>query len=69
MKIFKIVVGVLFFTSMVKGFIRDSVGIPMRDGVHLGTDLYFPVTSLPPWPTLLQRTLMRESGTVYTYFL
>lgn len=28
----------------------------MRDSVRLGTDIYLPSTSNPPWPVLLQRT-------------
>ena len=46
----------LTISSLASGYITDSTGVPMRDGIRLGTDLYFPVTSLPPWPTLLQRT-------------
>jgi len=37
-------------------YIQDSVGVPMRDSVKLGTDLYFPSSSGPPWPALMQRT-------------
>lgn len=40
------------------GYITDSTGVPMRDGIKLGSDLYFPIPLVhpPPWPTLLQRT-------------
>jgi predicted acyl esterase len=37
-------------------YIQDSTGVPMRDSVKLGTDLYFPSSSGPPWPALVQRT-------------
>jgi len=37
-------------------YIQDSTGVPMRDSVKLGTDLYFPASSGPPWPALVQRT-------------
>lgn len=44
------------FTPLLFGFIKDSIGVPMRDSIKLGTDLYYPQTSLPPWSTILQRT-------------
>ncbi len=37
-------------------YIPDSTGVPMRDSVNLGTDLYFPSTIAPPWPSIIQRT-------------
>jgi hypothetical protein len=55
MKLLKTIM-VVSILSTGYAYIRDSVGVPMRDGIHLGTDIYYPVTSLPPWPTLLQRT-------------
>jgi len=54
--IFKGLLLVSIIISLSFGFIRDSTGVPMRDGINLGTDLYYPVTYFPPWPTLLQRT-------------
>jgi len=48
----------IIFVMTIPGwsYIRDSTGIPMRDSVKLGTDLYFPSASGPPWPALMQRT-------------
>jgi predicted acyl esterase len=42
--------------TMLSGYIQDSTGVAMRDSVRLGTDLYYPQTSMPPWPSILQRT-------------
>lgn len=47
---------VLLLTVSLHGYIKDSTGVPMRDSVYLGTDIYFPTSSNPPWPVLVQRT-------------
>ncbi|HEX7319415.1 MAG TPA: CocE/NonD family hydrolase [bacterium] len=48
---------ILYLTmTMLSGYIQDSAGVVMRDSVRLGTDLYYPQTSTPPWPSVLQRT-------------
>ena len=39
-----------------------SVMVPMRDGVHLSTDLYVPVTSEPRLPSILIRTPYSKTG-------
>src|ERR1700691_637904 len=36
--------------------LQKSVMIPMRDGVHLATDLYFPEGAAEPLPVVLIRT-------------
>jgi len=38
--------------------------IPMRDGVHLSTDLYFPDGAKGPLPTVLIRTVYNKNGTL-----
>ncbi len=35
---------------------RHTHRVPMRDGVHLATDVYLPTPSSGPWPVLLERT-------------
>ncbi|OPX17506.1 hypothetical protein BXT86_06135 [candidate division WOR-3 bacterium 4484_100] len=47
---------ILIIFTISFGYVYDSTGVEMRDGIKLGTDIYYPVTSFPPWPTLLQRT-------------
>ncbi len=42
--------------AALSGYIQDSTGVAMRDSVRLGTDLFYPQTSTPPWPSILQRT-------------
>lgn len=37
--------------------------VPMRDGVHLATDVYLPATGAGPWVTLLERTPYDRRGT------
>ena len=32
--------------------LEPNVMIPMRDGVHLATDLYRPLTGSGPWPVV-----------------
>ncbi|MGE0551788.1 MAG: CocE/NonD family hydrolase [Gemmatimonadales bacterium] len=39
-----------------------SVFIPMRDGVRLATDLYFPIGAPEPYPTVLLRTPYDKTG-------
>src|SRR5450432_3003772 len=39
-----------------------SVMIPMRDGVHLSTDLYFPRSEQRKWPVILIRTPYSKTG-------
>src|SRR3990170_7245725 len=36
--------------------LEQNVMIPLRDGVRLATDLYFPAGSSGPWPVILFRT-------------
>ncbi|MEO0081843.1 MAG: CocE/NonD family hydrolase [candidate division WOR-3 bacterium] len=42
--------------TQAQAFIKETRMVRMRDGIQLATDIYYPVTSLPPWPTILQRT-------------
>lgn len=41
-------------------FVQHDVMVPMRDGVHLATDIYYPSEALPgtgqAWPVILERT-------------
>jgi putative CocE/NonD family hydrolase len=46
---------------------QQPVMVPMRDGVRLATDLYFPLSGSPPWPAILIRTpYMKERYAEYT---
>ncbi len=49
---------ILYAFTIGFGYIRDSTGVPMRDGVRLGTDIYRPWWNSPltKAPALLQRT-------------
>ncbi len=47
----------LILTGNLRGFVKDSVMIPMRDGVRLNTNIYFPSTQYDfPRPVVLLRT-------------
>ncbi len=48
----------LIFVVVLFGYQRDSVGMPMRDGIKLGTDIYRPFWNNPilKAPALIQRT-------------
>ncbi len=41
---------------------KETVMIPMRDGVKLATDIYFPVYSNIQWPVILNRTPYNKSA-------
>jgi putative CocE/NonD family hydrolase len=41
---------------------KDTVMIPMRDGVKLATDIYFPVNNSTQWPVILRRTPYNKSA-------
>ena len=51
-------VSVLIILSLGFGYISDTTGVPMRDGIRLGTDIYRPFWCIWPLsaPVLLQRT-------------
>jgi putative CocE/NonD family hydrolase len=36
--------------------VLNDVPVPMRDGVRLSADVYFPANGSGPWPVLLART-------------
>ena len=42
---------------------RMVVRVPMRDGVHLATDVYLPAEGTGPWLALLERTPYGRRGT------
>ncbi len=44
--------------------LEKSVQIPMRDGVNLSTDLYFPEGAKGPLPAVLIRTVYNKKGTL-----
>lgn len=46
----------LIFVSALYAFIKETRMIRMRDGIRLVTDIYYPITSVPPWPTIISRT-------------
>ncbi len=46
----------IILLSNLNSFIKETRMIRMRDGVRLATDIYYPVTSLPPWPAIISRT-------------
>ncbi|MEO0106413.1 MAG: CocE/NonD family hydrolase [candidate division WOR-3 bacterium] len=59
MKIFIKCFFCLFLAIPLVGYQTDSTGVPMRDGVRLGTDIYLPFWFIPyitDGPVLLQRT-------------
>jgi putative CocE/NonD family hydrolase len=43
-------------TTDIPGVVRRTLRVPMRDGVHLATDLYLPHAPQGPLPVLLERT-------------
>ncbi len=45
------------------GVRRITVRVPMRDGVHLATDVYLPADGAGPWIALLERTPYGRRGT------
>jgi len=53
-----IIMWVLIITTLLFGYQTDSVGMPMRDGIKLGTDIYRPFWNNPIFkaPALIQRT-------------
>ncbi len=42
--------------------VEKSMMMPMRDGVRLSTDLYFPENDEPSWPVILLRTPYSKTG-------
>jgi uncharacterized protein len=42
--------------------VEHGLRVPMRDGVHLASDVYRPVAA-GPWPSLLERTPYNRAGT------
>ena len=49
---------------------KATIEVPMRDGIVLATDLYFPRAETPPYPTILIRTpynraMLEEYGRYY----
>ncbi len=53
----KLILFVLIFVGLSRGFVKDSVMVPMRDGVRLNTNIYFPSTRYDfPRPVVLIRT-------------
>ena len=47
----------------VQAMIRTEVNVPMRDGVHLATDVYLPEAhSTDSWPVILERTPYDKRG-------
>jgi len=46
-----------------EGVRRFTVRLPMRDGVHLATDVYLPAAGSGPWAALLERTPYDRRGT------
>ena len=57
MKYWIVALAIFFVQTKLYGFVKDSVMIPMRDGVHLYANIYFPDdTSDFPLPVILRRT-------------
>jgi putative CocE/NonD family hydrolase len=65
----KILIGLIIISSSYgtenKGFrLEKSTMIPMRDGIRLSTDLYFPEDAKGKLPTVLIRTVYNKNGTL-----
>ena len=45
--------------------VEKSVFMPMRDGIHLSTDLYFPQSEAEKYPIILMRTPYSKNGAGY----
>ena len=49
--------------AVATGVTRMTLRVPMRDGIHLATDVYLPAEGAGPWVVLLERTPYGRRGT------
>jgi predicted acyl esterase len=60
--LFVIIFQLVFLSICTKAFKNETIVVPMRDGIKLATDLYFPEGSNGPWPLILIRTPNYKEG-------
>ena len=53
---FRLLVAAIALVQEPSARLEPNVMVPMRDGVRLATDLYFPTAGSGPWPVILVRT-------------